>query len=273
MVEIVRPYFTLFSRMCTTTPYLSSAKACTITMGPDTSPHVIRFTSFDHRRECRRLEYAFLTNAAATVRSVGAMSVRACVRPYGDGRMRGPTAARAVWGTLCIQQPVSTIRELYHKHLSRHRHRLKFVQPRRLEKGRSILRRLPLGVLAQRDLVFPTGPLLARGALGRELQRRWLRCWQRSGPRPRGPRAAAAAEPVAIDMVSLGRRELVGDRGGLRRLRHRLHHGGRHLSKVRVGVRVRVGKGAGSGSGSGSGAGSGAGSGSGSGSRSGSGSG
>ena len=61
--------------MCTTTPYLSSANACTITraMGPDTSPHVLRFTGFDHRRERRRLEYAFLTNAAATVRSVGAV--------------------------------------------------------------------------------------------------------------------------------------------------------------------------------------------------------
>ena len=40
-------------------------------MGSDTSPHVLRFsTGFDHRRERRRLEYAFLTNAAATVRSV-----------------------------------------------------------------------------------------------------------------------------------------------------------------------------------------------------------
>jgi|SaaInlV_125m_DNA_1040241.scaffolds.fasta_scaffold285017_1 hypothetical protein len=47
---------------------------CAITMGSDTSPHVLRFTSFDHRRERRRLEYAFLTNAAATVRSEGAMS-------------------------------------------------------------------------------------------------------------------------------------------------------------------------------------------------------
>ena len=63
-------YFTLFSRVCTTTPHLSSAKACTITMESGTSPHVLRFTDFDHRRERRRLEYAFLTNAAATVRSV-----------------------------------------------------------------------------------------------------------------------------------------------------------------------------------------------------------
>ena len=39
-------------------------------MGSDTSPRVLRFTGFDHRRERRRLEYAFLTNAAATVRSV-----------------------------------------------------------------------------------------------------------------------------------------------------------------------------------------------------------
>ena len=35
-------------------------------MESDTSPHVLRFTGFDHRRERRRLEYAFLTNAAAT---------------------------------------------------------------------------------------------------------------------------------------------------------------------------------------------------------------
>jgi len=43
-------------------------KACTITMGSDTSPHILsdilRFTGLDHRRERRRLEYAFLTNAA-----------------------------------------------------------------------------------------------------------------------------------------------------------------------------------------------------------------
>ena len=56
------PYFTLFSRVCITAPYLSSAKACTITMWSDTSPHVLRFTGFDHRRERRRLEQAFLTN-------------------------------------------------------------------------------------------------------------------------------------------------------------------------------------------------------------------
>ena len=42
-------------------------------MESDTSPHVLRFTGFDHRRERHRLEQAFLTNAAATVRSVGAM--------------------------------------------------------------------------------------------------------------------------------------------------------------------------------------------------------
>ena len=46
-------------------------------MWSDTGPHVLRFTGFDHRRERRRLEEAFLTNAAATVRSVGAVSVRA----------------------------------------------------------------------------------------------------------------------------------------------------------------------------------------------------
>jgi len=71
------PYFTLFSRVCTTEPYLSSAKACNIAMESDTRVHTrpqikrvveLRFTGFDHRRERRRLEYAFLTNAAATVR-------------------------------------------------------------------------------------------------------------------------------------------------------------------------------------------------------------
>ena len=61
-----------FARVYATTPYLSSAKACTITMESDTSDHVLRFTGFGHRRERRRLEDAFLTNAAATVRSVGA---------------------------------------------------------------------------------------------------------------------------------------------------------------------------------------------------------
>jgi hypothetical protein len=44
-----------------------------INMGSGTSPHVLRFTGFGHRRERRRLEQAFLTNAAATVRSVGAV--------------------------------------------------------------------------------------------------------------------------------------------------------------------------------------------------------
>ena len=40
----------------------------------ESSPrHRLRFTGVDHRRERRRLEYAFLTNAAATVRSVGAV--------------------------------------------------------------------------------------------------------------------------------------------------------------------------------------------------------
>ena len=61
-----------FARVYATTPHLSSAKACTITMESDTSAHALRFTGFGHRRERRRLEDAFLTNAAATVRSVGA---------------------------------------------------------------------------------------------------------------------------------------------------------------------------------------------------------
>ena len=42
-------------------------------MGSGTSPHVLRFTGFENRRDGRRMEYAFLTNAAATVRSVGAV--------------------------------------------------------------------------------------------------------------------------------------------------------------------------------------------------------
>jgi hypothetical protein len=42
-------------------------------MRSGTSLHVLRITDFDHRRERRRLEYVFLTNAAATMRSVGAV--------------------------------------------------------------------------------------------------------------------------------------------------------------------------------------------------------
>jgi hypothetical protein len=65
--------FTLYSRVCTTTPYI--CELCKglhhHNVGSGTSPHVLRFTDFDHRRERRRLEYVFLTNAAATVRSVG----------------------------------------------------------------------------------------------------------------------------------------------------------------------------------------------------------
>ena len=66
-------FHTVFSSVCATTSYLSSAKACTNALGSDTSPNVLIFTGFDHRRERRRLEDAFLTNAAATVRSVGAV--------------------------------------------------------------------------------------------------------------------------------------------------------------------------------------------------------
>ena len=52
------PHLKPFSRVCTTVPYPSSAKACAIAMGPDTSPHVPRFTGFDHRHQCRCLECA-----------------------------------------------------------------------------------------------------------------------------------------------------------------------------------------------------------------------
>ena len=34
-------------------PYLSSAKACSITTGPGTRPHVSTFTGFDHGHQCR----------------------------------------------------------------------------------------------------------------------------------------------------------------------------------------------------------------------------
>ena len=40
-------------------------KGLTITLESVTSPHVLRFAGFDHRRERRRLEYAFLTNGSS----------------------------------------------------------------------------------------------------------------------------------------------------------------------------------------------------------------
>jgi hypothetical protein len=43
------PHLKPFSRVCTIVPYPSSAKACAIDMGSGTSPHVPRFTGFDHR--------------------------------------------------------------------------------------------------------------------------------------------------------------------------------------------------------------------------------
>ena len=63
------PYFTL----CVVRVYHYAISALckglyTITMRSGTSLHVLRITDFDHRRERRRLEYVFLTNAAATVR-------------------------------------------------------------------------------------------------------------------------------------------------------------------------------------------------------------
>ena len=49
--------------MCTTYAISELCKGLYhITMGSDTSPHVLRFTGFDHRRERRRLEQAYLTN-------------------------------------------------------------------------------------------------------------------------------------------------------------------------------------------------------------------
>ena len=81
LVEIVPIFHTVFAHVYHYAISELCKGLCTITMGSGTSPHVLRFSGFGHRREHRRLEYAFLTNAAATVRSVGAVSVRACVRP------------------------------------------------------------------------------------------------------------------------------------------------------------------------------------------------
>ena len=50
-------------------------------MESDTSPHVLRFTGFDHRRERRRLEQAFLTNATATEVSGSDVSEGVCEAP------------------------------------------------------------------------------------------------------------------------------------------------------------------------------------------------
>ena len=62
-------FHTVFARVyhCAISELCKRAKACNTAMESGTSPHVLRFTGFDHRRERRRLEYAFLTNAAATV--------------------------------------------------------------------------------------------------------------------------------------------------------------------------------------------------------------
>ena len=54
--EFVPIFHTVFARVYHYAISELSAKACTITMGSDTSPHVLRFTGFDHRRERRRLE-------------------------------------------------------------------------------------------------------------------------------------------------------------------------------------------------------------------------
>ena len=60
-------FHTVFVSVCHYAISELSAKDCTstITTESGTSPHVLGFTGFDHRRERRRLEYAFLTNAAA----------------------------------------------------------------------------------------------------------------------------------------------------------------------------------------------------------------
>ena len=61
---------------------MSSAKACTITMGSDTSPHVLRFTGFDHRRERRRL--------------LGVCLPQTSHQRYGDGEVSGSGVSEGV---------------------------------------------------------------------------------------------------------------------------------------------------------------------------------
>ena len=52
-------------------------------IGSDTSPHVLRFTGFDHRRERRRLEQAFLSHQRCGDGEVSGSGVSdgVCVRP------------------------------------------------------------------------------------------------------------------------------------------------------------------------------------------------
>ena len=55
----LRPDLKLLSCWRATMPYLSSAKACAITMGPVTCPHVSTFTGFDHDSALRALLLAY----------------------------------------------------------------------------------------------------------------------------------------------------------------------------------------------------------------------
>ena len=50
-------------------------------MESDTSPHVLRFTGFDHRRERRRLEYAFLQRCGDGEVSGSGVSEAVCEAP------------------------------------------------------------------------------------------------------------------------------------------------------------------------------------------------
>ena len=56
LVEIVPIFHTVFAHMY----HYAISELCKGLSG--TSPHVLRFSGFGHRRERRRLEYAFLTN-------------------------------------------------------------------------------------------------------------------------------------------------------------------------------------------------------------------
>ena len=78
---------------------LTSAKACTITMGSDTSPHVLRFTGFRPQARAPPLGVCLphQPNAAATVRSVLSGS------GVSEGVSEAPTFME--WGTMVVLAP------------------------------------------------------------------------------------------------------------------------------------------------------------------------
>ena len=63
----MHPHLKPLSCWCATMPYLSSAKACAITMGPDTCPYVSTFTTVSTMWAPVRLPgVCFLTNACGS---------------------------------------------------------------------------------------------------------------------------------------------------------------------------------------------------------------